>query len=702
MSYLQGLPDLVNYFTYYINDSAWIDYRTQYNTPEFNARRNALFSAAASYGKGPYSFVVMENRSQNAIQFISQVAENERAKEVAAVKNYCNKHKKEFPSLEWLLDDPNAVLNNPQAFYKELITALNKMRKGSDQYLKELQLMQQRIKLAEEAIKNGEQRSLENYAIEDYRYRTDIQSFANRLTNNYNIQSGDKFLNDNTVKLERIVMNILEKLDIASQISTGEDFVAIASAVYLDVEKKFQDEYDSGKEFIDIPVKERMSAIIDQIGTRIEQDYLQDVKRQDKQNTAVQRALNHINGNEYTRIIDNVKETLGITTMTDAKDLAKRAKTMRRISHTTNKQTQPFRNFIKDLTRSINTNQNLRNDLNNVKMSISGSKWTRHGNINEAVLSILSGDISKVKGSAAVDLLTLQFDPKFDNTPLQKLMDDFIDQIGREMTTIAEKMKGQADNKDSHHQNTLQDLEQMNENINTLVKQIEEKIKASDEFKDEQFFVYHESLKLYSSVETGKTTHGFGGRTLAILNYIDEMYSASSGYRFPISRDEMAFLGLNLSPDAAASRAIGPLEKFFSIFAGMIMFDDVSNMAQAAIEQTKANSTVVQVHLYNLNGIYVPASFLLSYVADQSKKINNLIETDYAAKAHISVPKTNKTYSTYKKNVSNKISNSNTDKTYYLRLGLWEAVANENAQNTKVEISFLKSFITFINELGAI
>ena len=83
-----------------------------------------------------------------------------------------------------------------------------------------------------------------------------------------------------------------------------------------------------------------------------------------------------------------------------------------------------------------------------------------------------------------------------------------------------------------------------------------------------------------------------------------------------INRELLSFLALNLNPSAAAASAKGPLENYFSIFAGLLMFDDVKNMALEAAKIAQENTHIHQIHLYNLNGIYVPASMILSYVSD--------------------------------------------------------------------------------------
>jgi hypothetical protein len=63
------------------------------------------------------------------------------------------------------------------------------------------------------------------------------------------------------------------------------------------------------------------------------------------------------------------------------------------------------------------------------------------------------------------------------------------------------------------------------------------------------------------------------------MSYIDDLYSMSNSFSFPVSRDELGFLAINLMPGAAAAEYKDPLEKYLSLYAGMVMFDDLTNMA---------------------------------------------------------------------------------------------------------------------------
>jgi len=63
---------------------------------------------------------------------------------------------------------------------------------------------------------------------------------------------------------------------------------------------------------------------------------------------------------------------------------------------------------IKKMRDAVKENSQLNKSLNFVKFSISGSENSKHGNINELILSTLTNG-TKVSGNAATDIITFMF-----------------------------------------------------------------------------------------------------------------------------------------------------------------------------------------------------------------------------------------------------------------------------------------------------
>ena len=158
----------------------------------------------------------------------------------------------------------------------------------------------------------------------------------------------------------------------------------------------------------------------------------------------------------------------------------------------------------------------------------------------------------------------------------------------------------------------------------------------------------------------------------------------AAGISTPANRELLIFLALNLSELAIGRGNSDPLAKYFSIFAGLLMFDDVVNMAKEATQELP-ESSIKQVHLYNLNGVYVPASMVLSYVSDALQL--GAQEATYAATASINSSGATKAINDW-------------ENPEHLRPEHWQKMGAAVASGTKVKIVFMSAFLSFITNLS--
>lgn len=681
MSWLFGIPDfsLAQGFTYF-NDLM----DTSHNVEKAKIKKEQLYGAASAAASGAINALSSTESLKQATDFLYNIAISEREKEIMVVKAYSKKIGKDFPFLNEY--NPEEILKNPDEFYAQLTAAINEARRGTEKYLKELYRIKSNIE------EHG--RTLENYKQDDYRYRIsgDIESFLHRLNGTFKLN--EKISEENySIKIQQMVMKILEKMDIPSRIESGEDFAAIASATLIDIEARVQEEID--KQIKNNDKKKDISTITDTALKAIEDKYLTQLERQETDRSPVQKAINDIMGIDFLRVTQNAKELLGINKISGIAELNKRAEKIQRLYTARNKKEKSIRNVIKDMRQSLKRNTKLSSDLQSINFSISGSAQSKHGTMYELIESLLGRN---VKGNVAVDIITYDFGYTLEQN--NAFYDQLISNISQELSSV---ILDEKDDSESNLRDIRKSLLDMNTNINQLIEKAEEQLQKEKNADIEQLFVYHETLKLYSSVETGRSKDGaYHGRNMNILSFIDYMDTASiDSFSLAINRDLLNFLALNLSPNAVAASAKGPLENYFSIFAGLLMFDDVHNMALEAAQIAQKNTHIKQIHLYNLNGIYVPASMLLSYVSDAVSAASQYVESGIAARASIHVPSSNKTYEKYKEGKLH----GNSGRTYYrneLRPEHWQAVGAESASQTKVTIIFLAAFQQFINKLSSL
>lgn len=680
MGWRFGIPDFIGMYTYFKDLQ-----NTEDNVPLARIRKENLYALAVDTAKNVAHNLTMPKNLKQANDFLAQVATSERNKELMVIKSFCKQTGQQFQALQPFLQSPDLIQKNPDEFYIQLTAALNRIRRGTQEYLNELKRIKKNIQ------EKG--RTLENYKADDYRYRLDgdINSFLNRLTGQYIASNKKKTENAYSIKVQKLVMKILQESNLTEKLQSGENFAAIASALLIEVEKEVQQEIDQA---LANNQDNTVDEIIDTALQQIESKYLKIAHKQQQATSPIERAIEDISSLEFERITRNAKEILGITSAQLSLDEEK--KLLDKVRHRDSRIAKNNLD-IASIRQGVKSNRTLSKNLALTNFSISGSANSRHGTIYELVESIFSG--TKIAGKGATDILTVTTDWQFqtDNESINTLMTSISSEI---TNAIAEQQSIQP----NQIKDTRDIIISMNNKITALIEKAEKQLSEMKQFNIDNIFIFHETLKLYSSAETGNGKHaGFGGRKIGIMDYIDDLY-ATQNAGIPVSRDELGFLALNIMDGAVAERQRNPLEHYLSLYAGMIMFDDLSNMAQEAIQQInkfddKRTGKIIQIHLYNLNGIYVPASMFLSYISDAMKEASNFADNGLIAQAKIYAPSVNTNYKDWVEGNWKRNKDDITLDGPQLRPEHWRAVAAESAQSTKVEITFLAAFKSFIKRL---
>ena len=663
MGWLYGIPDvsLTNHFVYFNN---LLD--TTFNAT--NRKYEIGKIAQNLFVSGMSSLETADIQINQAVDFIQKIAQHERTKEISAVQAYCQKNKIDFPAFKDKLN-PKFALEDPETFYLTLTKLINEERLGTQRYLDELK----RIKANAEGAKT----KLSDYFTNDARYRVagDARSFLRKLIGNYqeNKNTDDTYAQ----KLQEIVLDIINET-IGEKINSAEDFAAIGVAILTDIENKAQ------KKLEENGLNDFTELMKDNMLEEIKNTYLKEISQQKKEEqTAIQQALNNYDKNGFDRIIRNVKDIFGITTLDkNSNEYQKQLIEIKKQAARRSKDTKQERQAVSKIRNRIK-NKKMRENFQQINFTKLDYK-TQHGNAQELVVSFLEENgLTVGKRGSATDILSVFCN--YEVKPDDKIIEEFLEEIGDELNNIYLNDDSSANNRDLR-----KSISTMNENIDVVIAKLEEKLKELNNNNLGDFFIFHESLKLYSSIETGVNKKfgesGFGGRNMNILSYIDFMLSAcdAAGISTPANRELLIFLALNLSELAIGRGNSDPLAKYFSIFAGLLMFDDVVNMAKEATQELP-ESSIKQVHLYNLNGVYVPASMVLSYVSDALQL--GAQEATYAATASINSSGATKAINDW-------------ENPEHLRPEHWQKMGAAVASGTKVKIAFMSAFLSFITNLS--
>lgn len=604
------------------------------------------------------------DKIQSITQLIGSIAQNERIKELHSISNYFKNNKQKLSLLNngsrlmSMLNNPPSDPKNLQAFYDDFILALNIAKRDTETTLTRIRRLKENI--------DDSQKAIENYN-NDYRFSIgkDITQFLHHLTGQYQINQIDSSsLNS---RIQEIAIEAILASNLPERIQSGEDFASIATIILIDIEQIFQQRLDeimqedkNIKSFYDIA---------DEILPQIKTEYIEAITK-DQASTKIQQIIQQASSGLATAEGDAaIRNATNILNIHTSSNLALGAQRLQRLDSTYSKgirdQSQLIESTFSRLRSRISSNQKLAGSLYQIEFTKMDS-GSAHGNLNELIEGLFG---AKVRANVATDIITYTFGYKI--TRNDSMLDNMMHTISEDLSSIGDFLQ----TKQSQQATLLSTLKDVNQKITNDINKLEDFLQNVAQI-DEKLFIQHETLKL-SKLST-KEGHGFKGRNMSIFSYIDYLASALSGGGINADIDNLKFLAYNIIPGAIAETEKGNLEKYFSIFAALLMFDDVSNMAQEAINQVQSLSNsgqIEQLHLYNLNGLYVPSSMLLEYTFQGMQQLSAMVESNYAAQAHIQI--------------SSKSANT--------RLSYVERA--KGAKNTKVQIIFLTGFTTLISRL---
>lgn len=238
--------------------------------------------------------------------------------------------------------------------------------------------------------------------------------------------------------------------------------------------------------------------------------------------------------------------------------------------------------------------------------------------------------------------------------------------------------------KEVYNQDTFKDAEKK-------TRAYEEEIKKLDEILADygKSFLVHETTKFYTTPETkGRMRYkeGYRGRELMMLSYLDDL--AQIGTYFGIKTDWLKFYAYNLATDALGAESKNSLERIFAIVAGLLMFDDFSNIAKDAAQELVL-SNLENIHLYRLQDMYFPTSYFLEETYKTMLAGYENFLSFNGMSVQIKVPTINyeEKYGDYDERCNNELERR------------FKEVKEMAEQNTKINISFGAAFLDLIDRL---
>ena len=309
---------------------------------------------------------------------------------------------------------------------------------------------------------------------------------------------------------------------------------------------------------------------------------------------------------------------------------------------------------------------------------------TSHGNFYELVNTIIAAG-ANVSANAGADLII----------PIGSIVFGERETQNQQRLLHLSRDLGNLISDDFNKQQTIT-IENFNEQVekqrnlsNSLQQSISNREKTLTKMNElgEQFFIAHESLKLYrQSEEINSEFEEFHGRKMNILSALTKLYAS------PILADNMVNSNMlmtyliNIS-DATLAHNHDPLETYLSLFAGLLMFDDIKSIAEVSVNTINNNlinesATINTLHVYNVDGVYYPISIILTNLITQMESVASSMNSLTSQSTAIAV--INGPTPTEPDNHSEEA---------------WAALANSTIQDTTIQIHFLAGFTNTISKL---
>ena len=664
--------ELSNRFCYFL------DLQAKDETGNIAEQKRKTFDQATSQLVNKVSNVLAINSAnkqndtiENAINFLNLVAKSERNKELKVIKTYKDQLIKEYKEVlgdnkdfDKILQELEDFSNQPKgkdikSFYTKLTSLLNITRQNVDYY-------KQRI----EELSGTEERTWKDIAGENVSFRLgqDIDTLLKSLQGIQQRQINKSF---STLLIKKLMEYISKHLSVNSFFF--ESPIEVIISVMIDFETFIEPYY---KELMSITDKKEFEKEFYKYWDQYEENetqYIQKLKQETKEALTI---LNTIRSQTGLKIIKK----------SDTKEYEER---LALIEKADKSKTRDRRNIAQKILADNLDYLYDPKEMRFLQWTTTTGKNGQHGLVYE-LQELFKSNGQKIMSQAGTDVIVLDLGKVNLSVKAQK-------QIDKQKLKIAKELKANgeiAQKRRSRLTDLSESYKKSNANLRDITSKLNEILKKNKIEQD--IFIYHESLKLYATAEEHKSGY-FEGRNLNILNALDNLYSANNlSSSFQLMDQELMYnIVLNLSKYAVGGKITNLVENYLSIFAGLLMFDDIQNIAydaaNNAISEIEGQGQAYTIHLYLLNDVYVPGSMILTSIAKALEEGYTKISSSDGAKVSINTSGADSLIQSY-------LQERKSGKREY-HLKDWRMIGNEVPGGTKLKIIFLTSFLKFIQDI---
>lgn len=583
------------------------------------------------------------SKMNDALSFLYTAAEVEYSREAEFLENFS----KSSPMLAEIIKQ--SMTNGPDKYF-DLINAVNIALKGRNQYeaeldkeIKRIENRREILKLDKQALKEGRHVSSkqgQTLTSEEYAKRNALNgtnSLDDTVLNPYYNLDGKKIFNsmfrnnsDFSVIAEKVILNYGSRLittknshlhlDKAQSTALVKILIQeaynILAVHYSDVLQRQQKESRSAR-------KERIAKAVDEIT---------------KANGVLDQFFNDItNAPDPATTLASIAKQNGIQIVeSDINDLKLSTKTftsrIKKIWEQEKKENKTKLSFEKWREQTGFTKQDVREYVYMLSKVQVQTYYTNEGMaatdaIKNQFFSYVNGNTNAPTDvNAGMVVTTFSYE---DNPAAKTLIREAEKKISQSNARYLDRQQ-KVTNKDSYEANTAL-LLQMQEEQQKILEKLKSDLKQMG-IEGENLINYiniHETIKGYASIDA--TTAAFSGASFG-TNITDELDIINSmlntGGITPLDSQWLVFALINCGNGMIGSGNKHALEDYLSAYVGLLMFSDASVISQEVKQNwmQNANSGVSNIHLYVLNGKYVPSSYILFETAKALEAFNLGIE----------------------------------------------------------------------------
>lgn len=607
-----------------------------------------------------------------AIEFLIKVAQSERNKEIRVIKKYINEIRQN-PMIVNILNNPNANRNdlihlindletfsaNPTSgtdlknFYTKLTLLINSIRNSIESFNKRLQQLLDKNRNSTSDIRS------DFFAT---RMAGDIDTLMRNLTGTVQREKENAL----STRIVKLLTDHISKIGLSSSLFLNSPEAALIG-IMIDFEKFLQNKYDQLNIADTIKLEEMDIETIFEEYTQLQDTFL-DKLMADNQ--------------ELSTTLKTIQTEMGIRELQqEEEECEQRNHTLTNLKKSKRHSTNPrTRQAINKVLRA-NGRQEISNYL---RWNVTTDRNNRHGTVYELILPVLEQAL-KVGGHAATDVISIDIGNINVSIDIKQAIQQ---QAGSIRTVIEEQAKLQ---RKDRQDDLIEQAKAMNKSIQNSIIQLNTLLRENK--IPEDIFIYHQSLKLYTQIEEHKTAQ-FHGREMQALNMMDNLYAAEDNVKL-IDKDILYGALLNLSKLAIGHEYVASVENYLSVFAGLLMFDDIQTMAwdiaRTTSNQVNSNGAAYNVHLYLVNDIYVPGSLILTTVSEALRNGYQQISAVNGAKVTIDTSGADTVIQGW--------LDARSEGVPYEENLSWEEVAEKVMAGTKTQITFLSSFFSFLKDI---